>query len=316
LHKGDLVLEIYGFEKMAVNSAGTDFAWLVYNKNGVGFPDMPRDGWLVQRNGWQPFAGLRAGPVYVDDRLLVVRYTDQDEVVVDIDGQAVYTQAMQWSAGGQPPFSGYCPMRSLEVEGSHWRLHTLCDLNIDGVSLRQQMNVDEVYSWVHLAGRPFYLFRQNRQVGLNYAGQNLPITFDEVYHTYFPISTMCRVQDFLYAENIIWFFAHRQGNWYLVKAKANAPVASYASTSALSGCALTPNLAIHALENTRLWFVPDVINAQIIGFPDIGETLYVISGPKSGHISETDTGWFWEVSMSADGVSAGWIWQNRIQECP
>ncbi|MFZ6026857.1 MAG: WD40 repeat domain-containing protein [Chloroflexota bacterium] len=224
LHKDNQVLDIFGYEPVVFNPDGTDFAWVVYGEMVEVniLTESTRDGWLVQRNGWQPITRLRSVPAYLGNQLLLVHYTDQ-AAEVDIDGQEVYTYTLQTGTGIEPSFEGYCPVRALEVFDGHWRLHTFCDVIIDGVSQSKQAGVEEIYSWVELGGEQFYLFRKSGQVGLSYAGQNLLLTYDDVYHTNFQISTSCRVSDFHYTEQTVWFLAQRDGNWYHVRVRAGEP---------------------------------------------------------------------------------------------
>jgi len=93
---------------------------------------------------------------------------------------------------------------------------------------------------------------------------------------------------------------------------------AYDSTSAPSGCALAPGFVVHALENARLWSLPDVTKGEVIGQPPASQALYVQDGPVKGWIraDKSNSGWFWKVSISANGENPGWIWQSRIEECP
>jgi WD40 repeat protein len=92
---------------------------------------------------------------------------------------------------------------------------------------------------------------------------------------------------------------------------------AYASTSAPSGCALAAGFVVHALDNARLWSLPDVTQGEVIVQPPAGQALYVLGGPVEGWIraDKSNSGWFWKVSTSANGENPGWIWQSRIAEC-
>jgi WD40 repeat protein len=93
---------------------------------------------------------------------------------------------------------------------------------------------------------------------------------------------------------------------------------NYASTTAPSGCALAPGYIVHARENARLWSVPDVSQAVIVGQPPADQALLVLSGSREGWIraDQSESGWFWEVSIYSASENPGWIWQSRIKECP
>jgi WD40 repeat protein len=101
-------------------------------------------------------------------------------------------------------------------------------------------------------------------------------------------------------------------------AASTSNVSKYASDTAPSGCALEPGYAVHARANARIWSLPDVTAGNIIREPSIGMTLFVLGGPMEGWIrtDKSSIGWFWEVSLDADGRNPGWVWQTRIEECP
>jgi WD40 repeat protein len=101
-------------------------------------------------------------------------------------------------------------------------------------------------------------------------------------------------------------------------AAAGAGDSKYASDTAPSGCALEPGYTVHARANARLWSLADVASGHIIREPSVGTVLYVLGGPEEGWIraDQSAKGWFWEVSLDADGANPGWIWQTRIVECP
>ena len=81
-------------------------------------------------------------------------------------------------------------------------------------------------------------------------------------------------------------------------------------------CQLNINQNIHVLDGTNLWSQPDVVNGSLTGTLPAGTSVFVINGSQWGHIIETGiSGWWWEISLESNGVSAGWIWEGRIEEC-
>jgi WD40 repeat protein len=84
-----------------------------------------------------------------------------------------------------------------------------------------------------------------------------------------------------------------------------------------SGCTLRIGQEVRADENARLWSHPDASRGEILSELIPGQSLYVLSGPVYGPVlrNRSLSDWFWEVSLTPDGESAGWIWQDRVEEC-
>lgn len=98
-------------------------------------------------------------------------------------------------------------------------------------------------------------------------------------------------------------------------ALSSTPAPVTVTPSALT-CQLTMNQNIQILDGTNLWSQPDVVNGSLIGTLSAGTSVYVISSPAWGRIQETGvSGWWWEISNASNGVSVGWIWEGRIEEC-
>jgi WD40 repeat protein len=81
-------------------------------------------------------------------------------------------------------------------------------------------------------------------------------------------------------------------------------------------CAILPAQEVHALEGSNLWLLPDVNQSMFT--PVLPErALYILPGPEWAPILKgtNSYGWFWKVSYSPFGASAGWIWEGRLEEC-
>lgn len=68
-----------------------------------------------------------------------------------------------------------------------------------------------------------------------------------------------------------------------------------------------------ALDNARLWTVPNVHTGYVVAFLDAGTPLNVLAGPVTGPIRyDTDDMGEWYYVRSGDGWWAGWLWVARM----
>jgi WD40 repeat protein len=87
--------------------------------------------------------------------------------------------------------------------------------------------------------------------------------------------------------------------------------------SSFPACELHTGQTIQVLENARLWSVPNVSKGSVTTQLPFGQMVYILGGPGYGPIINDGSlsDWFWEVNLTPDGESAGWIWVGQIQEC-
>lgn len=102
-----------------------------------------------------------------------------------------------------------------ETDGNTTKGITLGEIFRSGESLSQLFDYDETFGFQILAGEPFYFFKKGDQIGLNYAGEEVMLGFDEVAHHY-----CCGfgVYNPWHYENMVAFFASREGKRYYVEA--------------------------------------------------------------------------------------------------
>lgn len=102
-----------------------------------------------------------------------------------------------------------------EIEGNIIAHTTRGEIFRSGESLSQLFGYDETFDFQILAGEPFYFFKKGGQVGLNYAGKELWLGFDEVAHHY-----CCGfgIYNPRHYKNMTAFFASREGERYYVEA--------------------------------------------------------------------------------------------------
>ena len=93
----------------------------------------------------------------------------------------------------------------LEVDGT---------VLIDGLNLNEENGYDEVFGWRLIDGDPFYFFRKGKTIGVSYAGQTLPYSYDEVIHY-----QCCEPAAFNVGGNdtMVWFHALRGETYYYVE---------------------------------------------------------------------------------------------------
>ena len=115
---------------------------------------------------------------------------------------------------GKAP-AGSAADSSLQTWGrQHWVVEMNGNAILDGQDLNRLYHYDSVFQWHILNDQPFYFYTQNGLTHINYAGKDLPYTYDQVVHG--PGS----LPVFTPGDNghIIWFYALRDGVWYYVEA--------------------------------------------------------------------------------------------------
>jgi hypothetical protein len=102
-----------------------------------------------------------------------------------------------------------------ETDGNTTKGITPGEIFRSGESLNQLLGYDETFGFQILAGEPFFFFKKGEQVGLNYAGEELMLGFDEVAHHYCCGFSVYNPRHY---ENMVTFFASREGKRYYVEA--------------------------------------------------------------------------------------------------
>ena len=102
-----------------------------------------------------------------------------------------------------------------ETDGNIFKGITLGEIFRSGDSLRQLFGYDETFGFQILAGEPFYFFKKGGEIGLNYAGEEVMLGFDEVAHHY-----CCgfAIYNPWHYEDMVAFFASLEGKRYYVEA--------------------------------------------------------------------------------------------------
>jgi hypothetical protein len=114
-----------------------------------------------------------------------------------------------------PPGAAGYPVTGFWSWDGHWLLEMDSVVVQDGELLNQSLGYEEIFNWQLMGGEPFYFFQKGAGYGLSYAGQELPLRYDDILHgqlccdkaRYSLVSTLTKV----------WFYARRGGIWYLVQ---------------------------------------------------------------------------------------------------
>lgn len=102
-----------------------------------------------------------------------------------------------------------------ETEGNIFKGITQGEIFRSGESLSELFGYDETFGFQILAGEPFYFFRKGDEFGLNYAGEEAMLGFDEIAHHYCCGFSLYNPTHY---ENMVAFFASRDGKRYYVEA--------------------------------------------------------------------------------------------------
>lgn len=74
---------------------------------------------------------------------------------------------------------------------------------------------------------------------------------------------------------------------------------------------------IHIPEGVHAWEEPRVSDGGVTRTFDRLTPVYIIDGREWGIISYGTEigGWWWEISVTANGNSLGWVWEGQMEEC-
>ncbi len=187
---------------VSVNADGTDFVFWMQDRMTNQPPIEVRRDSLRTLTIWDDgFNTVWAGAG-------LVSYEYAAQLYLQSNGQRIYSMAI-------PPFNpaGW-PVRGLWSWQGHWLLEVANVVVQDGVLQNLKLGYDEMFEWRLVNGSPFYFFSQGGTYGLAYAGQKLPQRYDDVIH-----GQLCCDKAFYSIRSSAagaWFFARKDGVWYLV----------------------------------------------------------------------------------------------------
>lgn len=165
--------------------------------------------WPKTANGADPNAATP--PVFYGDQIAFAE-TNHDEITVYAGLGKLYSGAAPQSVKtGTPAHTS-----DLHTWGKdHWALELAGDVIVDGVDLNANKNYQQVFNWQLINNQPFYFFTRGDIIRMNYAGEALPYTYDQVIHDQTGQTAMFNPGS---NDQIVWFYALRDGLWYYVEA--------------------------------------------------------------------------------------------------
>lgn len=132
------------------------------------------------------------------------------------------------SAGDSSPISS---IRGLWVDDNHWILEianvtqtrtsqnevtwdAVGQIIQDGRLLNEQYGYQEMFGFQLMRGKPFYFFKEDGQIGISYDNQTALLEYEFIPHY-----GCCSASELnpISAQNMVAFFAQRDGIWYYVE---------------------------------------------------------------------------------------------------
>lgn len=156
----------------------------------------------------------------IDYTNAIVEVTLGDEVVLRVPvGDLTHWAAMGpvmgvWVSGEHWYMEMYHVEVEYETDGNIFRGTTLGEIFRSGESLSELYGYDETFGFQILADKPIYFFKKDGELGLNYAGEEVMLGFDEVAHHH-----CCgfSIYNPMHYEDMVAFFASKEGVRYYVE---------------------------------------------------------------------------------------------------
>ncbi len=207
---GDLTLEAYRIVDATVDGPG-HFEFLQRIPEAV----------MDTRRAWRgsPLEWPLA-PVQVDGREVTVEEVAYEGVA--LPGETVYSTYVSVQVDGREVYrynmafghAAVFPLYYLGNWGGRWVVEANGMLIVDGAIVNQDWGYQEIFGARELNGQPFHFYVEAGKTYLSYGGETLPLAYDYVYH-----GRCCEPAAFNAAgnEQMVWFYALRDGFWYYVE---------------------------------------------------------------------------------------------------
>jgi hypothetical protein len=114
------------------------------------------------------------------------------------------------------------PLQALWTYNDHWALEVLFSdattwagqVFIDGELVNAQKGYDEAFGLQLLAGKPFFFYMRDGHAGYSYDGKETDLDYSQIPHYNCCSESVTNPEP---AENMVSFFALRDGTWYYVE---------------------------------------------------------------------------------------------------
>jgi len=138
--------------------------------------DLGNENYVIQNDAISALGGYAiytSAPVLYQGELLWARtYGDRVEIKKS-DGSIIFTYTVPWVPNHRSRFSAW---------NGHWILEVQNILIQDGEILNQKLDFEEMFDWHLVRDQPFYFFRKGSRFGISYAGQVLPLQYQDIRH--------------------------------------------------------------------------------------------------------------------------------------
>jgi len=160
-----------------------------------------------------------------EDELNAVENYNGSQVTVEVTRNG--EQVLSIAAGVISPINNF---RGLWVVDEHWYLEVAHveenpedpnaafniwgEIFMDGKSLNQQNGYDEAFNFQLLAGKPFFFYRDENQMGYSYEGWETDLDYSEIPHY-----LCCSASSFnpLSSETMVAFYARRESKDFYIE---------------------------------------------------------------------------------------------------
>lgn len=122
------------------------------------------------------------------------------------------------------PFAVVYPLQGVWVYDEHWVVEAARVINlrelprgriiVSGENLNDKHGYEEAFGFQTMAGKPFYFFMRGGNIGVNFDGQEIDLSYERVQHY-----QCCSAGAYnpIISQNMVSLFAQRQGTWYYVE---------------------------------------------------------------------------------------------------
>ncbi len=148
-------------------------------------------------------------------------FPGRGEVLVQLDGKTIFKAAY----GDDAPIN---PVGGLWALDDKWILElihiktrnedntiyteTRGDIIIDRQSMNKTFGYDESFGFQIMAGKPFYFYKKDGRVGINFGGQHFKTNFNEVPH--YACCSGAAANPFHYQNMVSFFATSDEGHYY------------------------------------------------------------------------------------------------------
>ena len=133
------------------------------------------------------------------------------QIHITRNGQVVDTLAV-----AQAGPAGY-PVRGFWSWKGHWLLEMDSVVVQDGKLLNNTLKYAEIFEWHLMNDEPFYFFQKDSSYGISYAGQELPLRYDDIIHCQLCCDNA--LYSIISTPSGAWFYALKGDIWYMVQAQ-------------------------------------------------------------------------------------------------